>query len=184
MRAAITSVAMVGDSITEASVLDLTATLSDAGVEDVRIDGKSGRRIAVGTGNAFSPVSGILTVYGLLAEGVDPSVWVIALGTNDVGNYANGDQYGALIDRITALLPAEKQLVWVNTFREQYLDDTVLFNTLLAERMKSRGNAVVADWFRVASAPDQTVLLSDRLHPNDNGRTAFSLLVRQALQAL
>ena len=61
------------------------------------------------------------------------------------------------------MLPPAKPLVWVNTYREQYLDDTVLFNTVLAERMSARGNAVVADWFIVASAPDQTVLRSDNL---------------------
>ena len=34
----------------------------------------------------------------------------------------------------------------------------------------------------MASAPDQTVLRSDNLHPNENGQLALSLLVLQALQ--
>ena len=66
----------------------------------------------------------------------------------------------------------------------QYLDDTVLFNTLLADRLAARGNAVVADWFAVASAPDQSVLQSDDLHPNENGKNALALLVLAALQQL
>lgn len=174
---------MVGDSITEGSLQALTATLSDAGVEDVRIEGERSRRIEVGNGKGDAPLSGVITTYNLLAEGLNPDAWVIELGTNDVGSYANADEYGALIDLITAMLPG-KPLVWVNTYRKQYLDDTVLFNTVLAERLKARGNAEVADWYSVASAPNQTVLRSDDLHPNDNGQLALSLLVLQALQQL
>ena len=181
---AITSVAMVGDSITEGSAETLRATMLAAGVDDVRIDGKASRRIEVGNGKGDAPKSGIIAVYELLAEGVDPSAWVIELGTNDVGGYSSAEEYGALIDKIVEMLPASKPLVWVNTYREQYLDDTLMFNLVLEERMKARGHAVVADWYSVASAPDQTVLQGDRLHPNENGQSALSLLVVAALQQL
>lgn len=182
-REAITSVAMVGDSITEGSVEALTTTLSDAGVDDLRIDAKHSRRIEVGNGKGDAPLSGVTATYNLLAEGVNPDAWVIELGTNDVGSYSGEAEYGALIDLMLDILP-NKRLVWVNTYREQYLDDTTLFNTVLAQRLNARGNAAIADWYSVASAPDQTVLRTDNLHPNDNGRLALSLLVLQALQQL
>jgi lysophospholipase L1-like esterase len=182
-RTAITSVAIVGDSITEGSVEALTTTLTDAGVDDLRIEGARSRRIDVGNGKGDAPLSGVITTYNLLAEGLDPDAWVIELGTNDVGSYANADEYGALIDLITDMIP-DKPLVWVNTYREDYPDDTVTFNTVLAERMKARGNAEVADWYSIASAPDQTVLRTDNLHPNANGQLALSLLILQALQQL
>jgi len=181
---AITSVVMVGDSITEGSQAMLTTALTDAGVDDVRIEGEASRRIEVGNGKGSGPASGIITMYALLVEGVDPSVWVVELGTNDIGSYNGAEEYGALIDKVTIMLPTTKPLVWVNTYRSQYLDDTMLFNSVLAERMKARGNAVVADWFAVASAPGQTVLRSDNLHPNVNGQFVLSLLVLQALQQL
>ena len=180
---AITSVGMVGDSITEGSADVLRTAFTTAGVDDVHIDGKHSRRIEVGNGNGDAPLSGIRTLYNMLAEGVNPSAWVMELGTNDVGSYANADEYGKLIDQITAMIP-NKPLVWVNTYRKQYLDATVVFNTVVAERMQARGNAAVADWFTVASAPDQTVLRGDHLHPNENGQLALSLLVVQALRTL
>ena len=180
-REAITSVAMVGDSITEGSVEALTTALTGAGVEDLRIDGKHSRRIEVGNGKGDAPLSGVITTYGLLAEGLNPDAWVIELGTNDVGSYSGAEEYGTLIDLILDMLP-NRRLVWINTYRKQYLEDTVLFNTVLAQRLQERGNAAVADWFTVASAPDQTVLRSDDLHPNANGQNALGLLVLQALE--
>lgn len=181
---AVTSVAVVGDSITEGSAALLESTLRGAGVDDVRIEGKASRRIEVGNGKGAAPKSGVITLYELLAEGVDPSVWVIELGTNDVGSYGSADEYGALIDLITDMLPSSKPLVWVNTYREQYLDDTKVFNLVLEQRMQQRGNAVIADWYTVASAPDQTVLRSDNLHPNENGQAALGLLILAALGQL
>ncbi len=172
---------MVGDSITEGSVEALTTALTGAGVEDLRIDGKHSRRIEVGNGKGDAPLSGVITTYGLLAEGLNPDVWVIELGTNDVGSYSGAEEYGTLIDLILDMLP-NRRLVWINTYRKQYLEDTVLFNTVLAQRLQERGNAAVADWFTVASAPDQTVLRSDDLHPNANGQNALGLLVLQALE--
>ncbi len=172
---------MVGDSITEGSVAALTTTLTDAGVENLRIEGKHSRRIQVGNGKGDAPLSGVITTYDLLAEGVNPDVWVMELGTNDVGSYSGADEYGTLIDLILDMLP-DKRLVWVNTYRKQFLDDTVLFNTVLADRLQKRGDAAIADWFSIASAPDQTVLRSDDLHPNDNGQRALSLLILQALR--
>lgn len=182
-RKAITSVAIVGDSITEGSVEALTTALKEAGVEDLRIEGQRSRRIEVGNGKGDAPLSGVATLYGMLAEGLTPDAWVIELGTNDVGSYKTPEDYGALIDLILDMLPG-KRLVWVNTYREQYLDDTAVFNSVLAQRLQDRGNAVVADWYSVASAPGQSVLRSDHLHPNDNGQAALSLLVVQALQQL
>ncbi len=175
---------MVGDSITEGSAKVLTSTLAGAGVDDLIIEGKRSRRIEVGNGKGDAPLSGIITVYNLLAEGVQPDAWVMELGTNDVGSYSNADEYGALIDKITGMLPDSTPLVWVNTYRKQYLDDTILFNTVLSDRIEARGSAAIADWFTVASAPDQNVLRNDGLHPNDNGQLALSLLVLQALQQL
>ena len=181
---AITSVVIVGDSITEGSAVALNTTLLAAGVDDVHIEGKASRRIEVGNGKGTGPESGILAVSALLAYGAAPSAWVIELGTNDVGSYASADEYRALIDRILDLLPREVPLVWVNTYRAQYPDDTLLFNQELQERITERGNAVVADWYSIASAPDQMILRSDRLHPNENGQLALSLLVVAALQQL
>lgn len=183
-RGPITSVAMVGDSITQGSLEELQTAFTTAGITEARIDGDTGRRIEVGNGKGDGPLSGVRTLYGMLAEGVAPDAWVIELGTNDVGSYADAEAYGELIDLILDMLPEETPLVWVNTYREQYLDDTNVFNLVLQQRIDERDNAVVVDWFGAATAPDADILRSDNLHPNTKGQQVLAILVVEALQNL
>ncbi|MFM2077176.1 MAG: hypothetical protein RJA49_1066 [Actinomycetota bacterium] len=179
-----TSVVMVGDSITRASREELATAFTALGITDQVIDAEVGRRIEVGNGRGGGPLSGVRTVFNLLSEGADPDVWVIELGTNDVGSYATADAYGGLIDQILSELPADVPLVWQNTFRPQYLDATNVFNLVLQQRIAARPNSVVADWFGAASAPDAKLLRSDDLHPNNDGQRAMALIVAQAVQQL
>lgn len=178
----ITSVGMVGDSITQGSVNELQAAFVASGIDDIRIDGDRGRRIEVGNGKGSGPISGVRTLYAMLADGFDPDAWVIELGTNDVGSYAGEEAYGELIDQILTMLPEDRPLAWVNVFRPDHLDHTDLFNAALKGRIDGRTAAVVVDWYSLASAPDQTILRSDGLHPNKDGSRTLSLLVAQALQ--
>ena len=180
----IRSVVMVGDSITQASTDELQAVFESANLADVRIDAERGRRIEVGNGKGSGPLSGQRTVYNLLAEGLTPDAWIIALGTNDVGSYASAEAYGELIDGLLTMLPADTPLVWVNVDRPQYEDDTNVFNLVLEQRITDRGNAVVADWFALASDPEADLLRSDDLHPNNDGQQAFALITVEALGKL
>jgi lysophospholipase L1-like esterase len=178
----IRSVAMVGDSITEGSEAELRYTLTASGITELEIDGLTSRRIEIGDGSN-SPLSGIASLYKMLADGVSPDVWVVALGTNDVGQYADEAEYRTLVRDVIDMLPADTPLVWVDTYRVQYLDDTKLFNQILREEVGSRPNSVVASWYAVATSPDD-VLQSDQVHPNERGRAAFAALVAAGLDAL
>jgi lysophospholipase L1-like esterase len=177
----IRSVVVLGDSISRATADEYAEAFAANGIPDVRVEAEVGRRIEVGNGKGSTPLSGVRTLFGLLSESVSPDAWVIELGTNDIGSYATADAYGELIDQILGMLPVEVPLVWVNCYRPQYLDHTNMFNMVLQQRINDRPNAVVTDWFTSASAPDQEVLRSDDLHPNDFGSTVLALLVAQSL---
>ena len=177
------SVVMVGDSITEGSAIVLQDTLTTAGFSDVVVDGDASRRIEVGTGAGGGPVSGLRTILRLIAEGASPDVWVIELGTNDIGAYTEAE-YRDLITQVLDLLPATVPLVWVNTFRPDQPEHTVLFNGLLTETLAARGHSAIADWYTAAAAPDQAILRSDMLHPNETGQVALAMLVVDALSRL
>ena len=180
----IDSVAMVGDSITEASERSLRDALAAVGIEDVVIDGETSRRVAIGSGRNGQTLSGVRAVKALLKKETDPSAWVIALGTNDVGTFDTPQDCADLIGDITVLLPPPARLVWVNVYRASDVRQTKVFNQVLAAQLEVRGDAVVADWYAIASDRNRDVLRSDNLHPNDAGKVAFAELVVQALQRL
>ena len=75
-------------------------------------------------------------------------------------------------------------LVWVNVYRSSDLRETKVFNAVLDGVIAARGDAIVADWYSIATDPDVDVLRSDHVHPNEEGQLAFAKLVVQALQRL
>ena len=178
-----TSVAMVGDSITDGARAALEFSFSANGFTDVTVDAQWGRRISVGDGTD-GPLNGLQAVKNLQAAGADPDVWVIALGTNDLGQYSDAAAYAAQIQQMLALLPADTPVLWVNTFRADQLGDTVTYNTTLQEQLEARGNAVLTDWFTIASAPDQQVLSGDGVHPTRDGYGIFGLTVAESLATM
>jgi len=173
-RLQLSSIAMVGDSITEGSSSELQAAFADMGIDDVTIDGETSRRIENGSGKNGHPLSGIRAVERLLEDGADPSAWVIALGTNDVGGFGTPQECAELIERLLTLLPPAVPLVWVNVYRYSNVRQTRVFNEVLDDVLAERGNALVADWYSIASDPEVDVLRGDNLHPNDAGYTVMA----------
>jgi len=184
LRVQIDSVAIVGDSITDGSAGELRDAFADLDIDDVTIDGETSRRIENGSGKNGHSLSGIRAIEALLDDGADPSVWVIALGTNDVGSFGTPQNCVELIERLIALLPPAVPLVWVNVYRSDNLRETRVFNEVVDGVLFARGNSVIADWYSIAADPDVNVLRGDNLHPNDEGQLAFAELVVQAVQRL
>jgi lysophospholipase L1-like esterase len=176
------SVVMVGDSITQGSKDAIVYTLAASSLTDVIIDGVPSRRIQVGDGTTENPEAGIDAIQRLLRAGVDPDVWVIALGTNDIAKYESVDDYALLITTVVALLPDDAPLVWVNAYRGDYPDESRQFDEVLADTLRDRDRTAVLDWAALASAPDQQVLRDDDVHPNPEGRAAFARLVASGIE--
>src|SRR6185295_9144156 len=103
-------VVMIGDSITVASTPGLEAAVADLGVR-LAIYAEVGRRITVGS----SPEAGIDVMETVLDDG-QPDLFVIALGTNDIGQYATQEEYEAVIDELLAAIPADAPIAWVNVY--------------------------------------------------------------------
>ena len=175
-----TKLGMVGDSITKASAKALIAVLQQQGYTEIKIDAEVRRRIAVGDGKA-QPLSGVKTLTKVIAAGLVPDVWVIALGTNDVGKYDTPDAYGLLIDQMMTLPDAKVPIFWVDVYNPIHLDATKMFNLVLRDRAAARGNATVVPWFDQASNTKIKILQSDHIHPNDKGVLVFADLVWTAL---
>ena len=177
--ATVSSLAMVGDSITARSKASLTKVFAAQGIAEVRIDAEVSRRIEVGNGRN-EPLNGEKALSNMLAFGVDPDAWVIALGTNDVG-VTDADHYAVLIDTMLGMLPATTPAVWVDVYRPAVLVETKSFNAVLRARVGRRPNTAVASWFDVVAGNSKRLLTGDRIHPNEAGQTAFAALVGGAV---
>jgi lysophospholipase L1-like esterase len=177
------SVAMIGDSITKASSDAIRYVLGAHGVTDVTIDAQVSRRIGLGDGKG-SPLAGVAVLDGMLGDKVDPDIWVIALGTNDAGQYKSADDYFALIDTVVGMLPADAPLVWVDVYRPDHLAAAEQFNEQLHRRLDGRDHTSIVSWFELASAKDEQILRSDHIHPNADGTAVFAGLVEQGIAAL
>jgi len=175
-----TKFAMVGDSITKASAKPLTDVLGQLGFVDISIEAEVSRRIAVGDGKQ-EPLSGVKTMFNMMRDGVQPDVWAVAMGTNDVGKYDDADAYGALIDQMMSMPDRNVPIVWVDVYNPNQLPGTRMFNLVLRDRAARRGNATVLSWFDLASDPKEKILRTDHIHPNEQGTVVFADLVSQAV---
>lgn len=176
----LTKFAMIGDSITRAATKSLTTVLQAKGFTDIVIEAENSRRIAVGDGKG-EPLSGVKTLFTMVSEGIEPDVWAIAMGTNDVGKYKDANEYAALIDQMLSIPPASVPIVWVDVYNPNQLAGTKMFNTVLRERAAARGNTTVQSWFTLASDPKENILGTDHIHPNQQGTVVFADLVSAAL---
>ena len=181
VSARVDSVAMIGDSITALSQKALEKVFSSQGISEAKIDAQVSRRIRVGNGTG-EPLNGEKVLANLLAVGIDPDVWVVALGTNDVSSY-DAAELGELIDEMLTRLPEGVPAVWIDVFLPDRLDATDRFNTVLRERAASRPKTSVASWSAVASKDPKSLMSGDRIHPSDAGEVAFASLVGTAVAA-
>jgi lysophospholipase L1-like esterase len=173
---AIETLVMIGDSITVGSQAALEERLGEVGFPDAVIEAQNGKRIA--QDDVDNP-SGVAIADQLTLSGVadDPAheLWVVALGTNDIGQYADAAEVGAVVDEMLAAVPAESALVWVDTYLPNDPEGSQLVDDVVRERLDRRGNAVVAEWSAVADR--EGVLSSDMIHPSDQGTQVFASTV-------
>ncbi len=162
-------VAVIGDSLAYSVATELDRRLRAVGTEPV-LDVAPGRRIPT------------LGLDGQIASGLDvarslrplqPDVWVVQLGTNDVA-YEPLDQ-GRYAFWIIAQLEAagpDAPVVWVNVHRADRPAEAAAFDAVLALLDAERPQLRVADWAAVAAT--EPVLAPDGVHlaPEAGGRYA------------
>ncbi|MEM1333125.1 MAG: GDSL-type esterase/lipase family protein [Actinomycetota bacterium] len=180
----ITRAVMIGDSITVGATPFLIERFGTVGLP-VEIGAQEGKRIDVSWG---SNPAGTRVAEQFVAGGVGTAgdaVWIVALGTNDIGQYAAQGEVEQEIRDLLAFVPSDAPLVWINTWFRDRPDATTMVNAAIESVMRERGNATIGDWSSVA--PIEGVLRSDGVHPNDDGAAVFADLVvgtvRDFLQA-
>ena len=162
------SAALVGDSISYLCRTALEAELAAAGFGRVDFDAIPGRRIAEGD------APGLTVLDSAAAAGLDPDVWIVELGTNDLAKYAGAPAYAELISLVVQRIPAETPLVWVDTYSSFFLAESELFNETLRTSISPRAGSAVADWYAKCVEIGPTTLIPDGLHPVEAGFETFA----------
>ena len=162
------SVMLVGDSISYLSRAELEDELADAGFGRIDFDAVPGRRIAEGES------SGLAVLDVAIASALAPDLWIVELGTNDLGKYAGAAAYAELIELVLQRIPPPTPLVWVDTYSSFQLADAEVFNATLREAISRRGSAAVADWYAKCVEIGPTTLIPDGLHPVAEGFPIFA----------
>jgi len=180
-------VVIVGDSLTGGNESYIVPTLRNAGL-DARVEGLSARRIAVSINLRGYRDSGIERIRSLRTAGVDPDLWVIQLGTNDLGAVKNcgcADQVvfaGDLIDRLLAELPPDTPIAWVTLMNRADFDVTNAFNEALRRRAVINPHLRLIDWARISlQRPDWFV---DPVHLTVDGVIRFTQMYVDEIRAL
>ncbi len=179
--AGIDTVVMIGDSITKGSLAALDERFGQLGMTTVTIEAEIGKRMAVSS--AANPSGSSVAESVVESSGGDHAgeLWVVALGTNDIGQYDSPDEIAAAVNEVLERVPDEAPLVWVDTYFRDRPEQQELVNSIIRGRVERRGNSVVAPWS--AFAPEGGVLTRDGVHPTSDGTEVFAFVVTDTARA-
>lgn len=175
------SVAVVGDSLTESAAEEIETTLTQNGVDVVALDGLTNRRMARAAGDVVPGTEAVETILATVEE--PPDVWVIALGTNDVGGAATPDEFAADMRELLARLPAGAPVVWVDVWIRDMPDQVVAANAVIRDVIAGHGDGdgVIADWY--TRGGEGSAITDDGVHLTGDGRWIFARTILDALLA-
>lgn len=169
---------IVGDSLTGGNAAYIENSLRSNGLSNVRVEGLSGRKIAVSFQSGGYVDSGVARIRSLQDRGIRPKLWVIELGTNDLYSIKRcgcSDPVafaGALIDRLRAQIGPAAPTAWVTVMNRADYGVTNTFNEALRRR------AVVDPYFRLIDWATLSMMqpdwFTDAVHQNMAGLRAFS----------
>lgn len=168
-------VAMVGDSLTVGAAAGLEAAAESLDI-DLQIDAEIGRRMTSGS----NPESGVDAVTALLDDYGTPDLWIVALGTNDVGQYSTAEEYAEQINGVLSVIPADQALVWIDVYLSVREDHSEVFDQVLTDILTERGNATIGSWSSIAT--EDGMLSGDGVHPSDEGTSQFVTVVTSRIQ--
>lgn len=179
---------IVGDSLTGGNATYIRSFLQANGLPGVRVEGLSARRIAVSFEFQGFRDSGIERIRSLKAQGVDPQLWVVQLGTNDLLSVARCQCpdpvafAGALIDRLRAEIGPATPTAWVTVMNRDDYDVTNTFNEALRRRAAADRYFRLIDWAGLSLM--QPEWFADSVHPNVAGLRPFSEMYVRDISAL
>ncbi len=170
-------VAVVGDSLTVSAQEEIDAALTDLGVGEVVVDGLENRRMTIGGSQP-----GLDAIVDLVAAGLEPDVWVIALGTNDVGAQVRDDDYRRAVVDVLSAIPSGALVVWVDVWVRNLADRSASANEVLRGVAHYRPWVTVVDWY--SHGEDEGIVIKDGVHLTNDGQQLFADEIAEAVESV
>jgi len=124
--------------------------------------------------------SGVAAIDGVLDDDLEPELWIVALGTNDVGAGTDPATVQDDIDELLDQVPDDAPLFWVDTWVRDERARTDLFNALIRATLAERPNSWVLDWNDLAETDG--LILPDGVHLTERGRLEFARMIGRGLR--
>ena len=178
-------VVVLGDSITADNVDLISGHLATAGHDDVHFAALGARRIDESYEFFGWRNSGIDELGSIHERGIDPELWIVELGTNDLPSLAACEcdnpvlPAGELIDAVLAAIGDGEQVVWVTVRDRNDPVSTEAFNTALRIRANRLPDLSLLDWHGTADGRD--AWFADHVHPTRVGALMLARLYRTEL---
>lgn len=174
-------VVVIGDSLTVAADQEIRAALDRLGVGSVEVDAVEGRRMVEDLAGKPSGRTAVGRVAATL-DAADVDVWVIALGTNDVGAQAPTDELDRAIVGVLDTVGTSRPVAWIDVFIGAKPDESADFGARVRTAAIERGTMVVGDWYHPAQ--DDGMLVTDGVHLTGVGRDAFAETIADSVARL
>lgn len=172
------SVAVVGDSLTLSAVEELEPALTRLGLDVIAIDGVEDRRMVSRTSTVSS---GSDAISAILAND-SPDLWVIALGTNDVGAQQAPQTIRGHMRAVLNLIPDGVPVVWVDLWIRDRHDQIVDANDVIDSVISARPGSAVVDWY--SHGDDKSVITADGVHLTAAGQRVFAGSIASTIDTL
>jgi lysophospholipase L1-like esterase len=172
---------IIGDSITAFHEPALAVAFRDRGIPNVTLDAQQARQIEASVTYADEFIrSGISAISQLQNSGVNPKLWIIELGANDVWtSLGKGrDEQVAyayrLIGQLLDTLGPAAQVAWVTVSFRTYPLESDAFNEALRQRAAIDPRMTLVDWHALSVTHPEW--FTDPVHPNELGAMALGRL--------
>ncbi len=169
--------AVVGDSLALSAEEDIWGLLRANSIDVIGFEAQENRR----TNKSLDDLTSGVEAVSELQATVDPDLWVIALGTNDVGGQESAEAFRADVDELLALIPPGVPVIWVDVWIESRVEGSVEANDVLRSAAAARPGMSVINWFQYGDDPG--IINDDGVHLSVDGQSKFATVIADEVVA-